>query len=269
MTWSTPDLDLDSVLETAKRFDYEGVELRIGRGRHHGFETSQKHGVEINTDPPTRQAIRRKIAESGIIACCIATSCSYADPTQTEIQIDETIESIDLASDMGIATLRVFGGVLPQGVSREQAIDCVSSSLRSVADHAQQRNVIVCMETHDDWCHPDHVAQVMQRVDHSAIAVNWDIMHPVRSAGFSMDQSYEILKPWIKHVHFHDGTVQTEPLVMKPIGEGDIDHRRALERLIADGYDGFLSGEWIEWEPYETHLPRELQTMRRLEKAIS
>ena len=56
-----------------------------------------------------------------------------------------------------------------------------------------------------------------------------------------------------------------DKLVMVPIGEGYVDHRRAVELLKADKYDGFLSGEWINWEPYETHLLRELTTMKRYE----
>jgi sugar phosphate isomerase/epimerase len=268
MTWSCPDSDLDSVLAMAKRFDYEAVELRIGRGRHYGFETGHEHGVEINTDAQTRSAIKQKIVDSGIIACCIATSCNYADPAVADKHVDETIESIDLASDLGITRLRVFGGVIPENVTREQAADKIVASLKKVADHANQRDVIVCMETHDHWCDPTHVAQLMERVNHPAIAVNWDIMHPVRSAGFTMDLSYEILKPWIKHVHIHDGSKRMDEMIFKAIGEGDIDHNRALELLIADGYDGYLSGEWIDWEPWETHLPRERETMRALESQI-
>jgi hypothetical protein len=35
-----------------------------------------------------------------------------------------------------------------------------------------------------------------------------------------------------------------------------------VQLLRAAGYDGYLSGEWIDWEPCEVHLPRELATMR-------
>jgi hypothetical protein len=29
-----------------------------------------------------------------------------------------------------------------------------------------------------------------------------------------------------------------------------------------------LSGEWINWEPYEVHLPRELAAMHELEASV-
>ena len=34
-------------------------------------------------------------------------------------------------------------------------------------------------------------------------------------------------------------------------------------------YPGFISGEWINWEPYEQHLPRELATLKGYEKELS
>jgi sugar phosphate isomerase/epimerase len=49
---------------------------------------------------------------------------------------------------------------------------------------------------------------------------------------------------------------------MVPVGEGDIDHKTAVELLERMGYDGYMSGEWINWQPYEEHLPRELATMK-------
>jgi len=257
MSFSCEKLNLDEMLSLAVRYGYDGIEPRIGQG--HG------HGVELNIAPARRKEIKQKAVDTGIALCCIATSCSYSNPATAKEQVAETHCCIDLAADVGAPRLRVFGGFIPDGVSREQAADLLVESLRSVADHAAERAVTVCMETHDHWCDPAHVREVITRVDHPAIAVNWDIKHPVHVAGVALDRAFEILKPWIRHVHFHDGVESEGAEKLTPIGEGEIDHRRALELLRTIPYDGYLSGEWIEWEPYEVHLPRELATMKRYE----
>ncbi|MCD4700027.1 MAG: sugar phosphate isomerase/epimerase, partial [Phycisphaerae bacterium] len=142
----------------------------------------------------------------------------------------------------------------------------ITHALRSVADHASERGVIVCMETHEDWCNPTHVAEMIKQVDHPSIAVNWDIMHPIRRGNATMEEAYQTLKPWIKHVHFHDGVDSGDKTDLVPIGDGIIDHRCAVRLLKADGYDDFLSGEWIKWsDAYDLHLPRELAAMKRYE----
>ena len=82
-------------------------------------------------------------------------------------------------------------------------------------------------------------------------------------------EAVRVLAPWIKHVHFHDGGTKNGQFAMQPIGEGEIDHQRAVELLKSISYDGYLSGEWSGWEPYETHLPRELATMKHYEHELS
>jgi sugar phosphate isomerase/epimerase len=179
--------------------------------------------------------------------------------------VDETLRCIDLAADVGAPRIRVFGGKIGEGIDREEAIELVAKSLLSVADHAGERGVTVCMETHDAWCDPKNVAEVMKRVNHPAICVNWDIMHPVRTGFATIDESFETLKPWIRHLHIHDASKETGKLV--PIGTGFVDHKRAIELLLPISYNGYISGEWINWEnPYDVHLPRELATLKRYEQ---
>ncbi len=163
----------------------------------------------------------------------------------------------------------MFGGAFDEdAIDRDDAIARVAEALRSVAEQAEQRGVRLCLETHDAWTNPEHVAEVMRRTDHPAIAVNWDVMHPQRRSGWSMEASYETLKPWIHHVHVHDGVDTDGKLEMRPIGEGDYDHRRIIELLLADNYDEYISGEWIKWTPGEEHLPREVATLRDYEQAV-
>ena len=255
MTFSTPELTLTEVLATARDYGYDGIEPRL--------DAKHRHGIEVAASAAERAAIRRQVAESGIALACLATSLSYADPAKTAVMLQETHERIDLAGDLGVPVIRVFGGVIPAGVSREAAVALLISSLRSVADHAAQRKVTVAMETHDDWCDPQHVAAVMRGVNHPAVAVNWDIMHPVRTGFATIEASFFALRPWIRHLHVHDGVGTNVKMVA--IGTGEIDHRRAVQLLLTIDYTGFISGEWINWEDYRIHLPRELATLKGYE----
>lgn len=259
MSFSTPGMTLEEILDTAKQYGYDGIEPRL--------DASHKHGVEVAAGDADRVRIREQAEASGIALACLATSLQYADPAKTDTMLAQTHERIDLAGDVGAPCLRVFGGLIPEGLSREQVIESVADALGQAADHAGERGVTLCFETHDDWCAPVHVAAVLQRVDHPSVMANWDIMHPIRKGGATMDEAFETLKPWIRHLHVHDGG-RADPLVMAPIGQGEIDHRRALERLSEMGYTGFISGEWIDWEAYDVHLPRELAMLKQYESAL-
>jgi len=259
MSFATPDATLAEMLNMAKRWNYDGIEPRISSGH--------AHGVELAKTADERAAILRQAQDADVEIACVATDCRFADPKTADANVDVALRCIDLAAELDSDRIRVFGGQIGDGVGREDAIALVANSLRSVADHAQARGVTVCIETHDDWCDPTHVADVLRRVGHPNVGANWDVEHPVRTNAATIDESFDRLRPWVKHLHVHDGDSETRQLV--PIGTGAYDHRRVIELLLADEYDGYLSGEWIGWdEPYETHLPREVSTLRAYEREL-
>ena len=261
MTYSCPDLGFRGVLETARQYGYDGVEPRIS--------SRQQHGVERDIDAAARREARDMAEQVGVAICCIATSCRFSDPETVESAVADAHKALDLAADLGAPTIRVFAGVIAEGLSRDDAVAQVVNSMNQLKDHAVERNVIIAIETHDDWCDPANVARVINGVNHPAIRVNWDLMHPVFTAGKTIDESFDVVKPWISHVHFHDCARVNNERVLVPAGEGIVDHRRAMELLKSIKYEGFISGEWIRWRPAEDHLPQELATLKRYEKDIS
>ena len=67
----------------------------------------------------------------------------------------------------------------------------------------------------------------------------------------------------------HDMFLAVDRLDNTAFGTGDVDHKQVLELLHGGGYDGYLSGEWIDWEPPDVHLPREIATLRGYERALA
>lgn len=262
MSFSCPNLEIKAMLETAKRFGYAGVEPRL--------DLKHRHGIELDCSPAERTEIRKLAETYEISICCLATGLKFAVPDGIAATLEQARKSIDLAHDLGSPRLRVFGGIYPDSISRQSAIDLMVESLASVAPYAERKQVVVCVEPHDVWCDPEHVGDVMRRANHPFIAVNWDIAHPVRSAGYTMEAAFNMLRPWIRHVHIHDLAVNDPTRKgLLPIGEGDIDHRTAVQLLNSIGYDGYVSGEWSDdWEPYEVHLPREIATMQSYEALV-
>ncbi len=254
MTFSTPTLTWPEILRVAKQYGYDGVEPRI--------TAKQAHGIEPDAAPAALAAARQQAADAGIAICCVATSCVFANPETSAANVASAKQIIALAHALGAPRLRVFGGQFPATITREQAIDTLAAALAQLAAPAAAAGVTLCLETHDAWTNPAHVAAVMRRVNLPSIAVNWDIMHPVNQSQCTIADSYAALAPWVRHLHVHDGIKGPKGLALAPIGTGVIDHRTALSLLVRDRYTGFISGEWIGWEPYDVHLPRELATLK-------
>ena len=259
-TFSMPRSTLAEVLAMARELGYDGIEPRL--------DAKHAHGIELNTCPAQRHAIREQFQAAGVALACIATPCSFSNPAIAAKQVDAAKRYLDLAADLGCGRIRVFGGEVPEGVPRDAAQSCLIGSLRSLAPHAHSRGVTVCMETHDAWCDTAIVAFIMDEVDHPGVGVVWDVMHTQRTGQATMEEAHQVLRPWIRHVHVHDGLNRTDVLRIVPIGTGDFNHAAVLRTLRHDRYTGFISGEWIEscMEPelFDGHLRRELQALKRL-----
>ena len=261
MSFSCPELDAKELVVAARRYGYGGVSPRT--------DSKHAHGMELTAGKAERSRIRKEFETGGIEIACIATSCCYVIPEDKEMQEEKTRQYIKLASDLGCAKIRVFGGFLKGRLTKEKAMGQLVESLLAVADFAGREKVRVCFETHDDWSDPADVAEVMQRVNHEWIAVNWDIMHPVRLRLSTMENAFETLKPWIQHVHIHDCAGYGDDIVFTPVGKGIIDHKLALQLLMGLGRELFLEFEWFNMGPCEKHLPEELATMKKYESNLT
>lgn len=258
MSFSTPDLTLPETLVLAGKLGYEGIEPRTGR--------NHLHGIELERSPQERRGISNLARDNGIEICCLALSTKYSDPGASDSMVEETRRYIELASDIHCPRLRVFGGMSAEGVSPEEAADTVTDAMIKLGPAAQAAGITICLETHDAWTSPDRVAQVMRRANHPHIAVNWDVMHPFRTSKVPMRQAWLTLKPWLHHVHVHDGTL-ADPLVLKPCGDGEIDIEGALECLLEMGYEEYISGEWIDSRD-TIDLGEEIRRLRTLEQQV-
>lgn len=260
MSSSCPEWTLDEMLLRARDYGYEGVELRVGWGH--------KFNIDGKTSLTERQIARKKAEDIGIQICCISTGARTSDAATATLAEEEINTAVGIAHDLGAPLVRVFGGVFPSTITRAQATATVINTLGRQAEASARQQVTLVLETHDAWCDPHAVAEILWRVSHPNLQCNWDYQHTSRVAKVSVDEAFGALKPFIKHVHFHDGTLDADKLVFLPIGQGAYDHKRVLQLLHGMSYTGFMSGEWINWEAPEIHLPRELAAIKTIEASL-
>jgi sugar phosphate isomerase/epimerase len=254
MTWACPTWSLNEVLTGAIKYGYDSVEPRA--------ECDQAHGVELATTKKQRKQIKASFADTGVGLCCIATSRTFAlaDPAARAESVELTKRFVDLAQDVGCPNLRVFGGGTPQDADFSDVKRYVADALREAAEHAASAGVYLCFETHDSYCHSADALEVVTRAGHPNAAICWDVMHPFR-VGETMAEAFENVKAHVRHCHVHDGLRPDWKLAK--MGEGDIPHEEAFRLLARIGFQGAMSGEWIDFLPPEEILPHDAAVMRR------
>uniref|UniRef100_A0A7C2P0D4 Sugar phosphate isomerase/epimerase n=1 Tax=Schlesneria paludicola TaxID=360056 RepID=A0A7C2P0D4_9PLAN len=270
-TLACPDWTWRDLLHYGPAFGYDGVEVRL---------LARETDLLAVSDlaPSHWTARRRELTDANFRVCGLASSVrfDYADANERQQQQDIGRRYIDLAVALGAGFIRVFGDSLPetgQGASRAAILHQIAEGLRQLGDVAQQAGVQILLETHGDFSASPPAEQVMRLADHSHVGLVWDTHHPWRFFGEPLAESWERLRPWVRHTHWKDsvllpeGTVKTaeqqaaaHAAAALMVGHrhadyvlflgGEFPARECLRLLLEGGYAGWHSLEWEKmWHP--------------------
>ncbi len=262
-TLGCPEWTLREIVENAAQMGFDAVDFR-----------GLLEDVDISRRPEFTTGLnetRQLFADHGVAISGIAISARYAvvDPAEKQAHFDETRRNMELAARLGVGILRVYGGRVPQGYTVDTIMPIVVENLRQMAHEAEQYDVILAVETHDNWTDSAVCARLMAQVDHPRVRVLWDLHHPFRANGEPPEFTYANLAPYTVSIHVKD-SLPTEggghAYVL--LGEGDVPLKTMLDMLVQGGYDGYAILEWEKrWHPEllepEIVFPQYVQKMRQ------
>lgn len=223
-----PGWSVEQIAAAAREHSFAGIEWRLADG-------------EL-LKPKTTDDVWTRIAECGVPAVCLDTSCQFVRATN-----EERVKAVDYAAAMGeyaarigAPFIRVFGGPAPDGMTFDDVIEPARDAL-SLAAARVPDGVRILVETHDAWSTGAGIMRLIGGVD---VGVVWDIAHTVREFEAPADTIDVMGLPDLVHVKDAAG----EKLV--PLGEGTVPLSFAMSQLFGAGYDGWLSFEWEKlWHP--------------------
>jgi sugar phosphate isomerase/epimerase len=202
------DLSRHDLLQTLKDHGFEGVEFRT--------DVSHGHGVEAGIDADERKKVIADCEAFGIRIISIATGNRYHDTESGDLErhLGETRMRMDLAADLGVPRVRVFGNNFPKDVPREQTLSQVANALRELAEYGTQRGVKPALELHGefDW---QSCKSVAEQVDHENFGLIWNSV-----ASDVVDGSVELFK--LLHARGYDGYMSAEAERSADKGVGDL-----------------------------------------------
>lgn len=218
------DFALDDLLAVCDRYGYEGVECRA--------QADHGHGIELDTTPAERAAIKEKFAASRVNLAGISTGCRFEslDPAERQEQIDISKQFIDLAVDVATPRIRVFGNAFPEGADKDEVIENVGHALREIGEHAEGTGVDCNLEMHGDFYRWQYTLRAVQIADHDRIGIvyNCDRREP---AWGPISSFIEPVAEYLRHIHLHDIESPEYPY-------------RDLFRILRNlGYAGYMSLE--------------------------
>lgn len=162
-------------------------------------------------------------------------------------------ERIDLAAENGYKNVITFTGMLPKGVSPEQASRNCVEGWKKIVGHAEQKGVTLCLEhlntrddTHPMKGHPgyfgddvDHCVDMIRRVGSPRMKLLFDIYH-VQIMNGDVIRRIREYKDLIGHYHTagNPGRAELDE-------DQEINYPAVMRAILKTGYKGYVAQEFI------------------------
>jgi len=236
-TLGCPDWGIEQIIEAARANGYDGVEVRH-------FKGSVDLPKAVGDFPGGPSEFRRRFQRAGIEICCLGSSVRLADadPSTTEGE-----RMIELAMVLGAPYVRVFGGDIPAGESREDCVRRAAAKLARLGQRAAQRRKRVLVETHDSFSSGALISDLLGAAGDQGTGVLWDLHHPFRAMKETPVETARCIGTRTYHSHVKDSNRDGGYCLL---GDGEIPLDELVSELHKAGYRGYLSLEWEKaWHP--------------------
>lgn len=259
-TLGCPEWGWDDIVTAASDLGFDGIELR-GVGK----EIYLPNIKIFNED--NISVVKSGLKRLGISIPCLTSGAYLFDKSLASAARFEVLDYINLAVKLDVPYVRVLGDRDPApGAVDEEAVE---ENLMELLPDAKEKNVTILIETNGIYASSAKLKDLCDKINHPNLGVLWDIHHPYRFFGESINYTYNNLSKYIKHIHVKDSvSVMSESKVSyRMMGYGDVPIKEALGILNANGYEGFAVLEWVRrWnmnlEEYGIVLPHFLNFMK-------
>ena len=239
-TLACPRWSFDDIVNTAKDFGYDAVEIRGVGDKIYAPDVTAFNAKHI-------EKTKKRLATLDLQIACLTSGATLADEKRFSESMAEAKAYIDLAAELGVPYVRVMSTGTPDFSEGNAELTAVGYA--ELCRYADGKNVTPLLETNGVLCDTALLARIMEYVPCENKGVLWDVHHPYRYNGEQPEETIANVGKYIKHVHLKDSVVSDGVLTYKITGYGDLPLKKIVKLLEKEGYDGVFSLEWVQrWD---------------------
>jgi sugar phosphate isomerase/epimerase len=237
-TLGCPGWSWDEIVSSAKDLGYDGIELR-------GIENEMFVPSALPFSPENINDTQQRLEKLNIQIPCVTSFCKLHDLQNIEVQLNEGIAYIEFAAKMEIPYVRVLGDTAPApGIDINDSY--VRENIEKLVEIAATNNVTLLIETNGVYAESSRLSKLLSSINNNNVGVLWDIHHPFRYFNESIETTWANIGKYVKHVHVKDSLVNDGKVVYKMTGSGDVPVSEAIKLLKDNGFNGFVTLEWVK-----------------------
>lgn len=261
-TLGCPAWEWKKVLDQAAQWGYAAMELRGVGGEMDLPKSPQFIGAKLKESLKDLDALGLKVSDLGASA-----RLGEVDPKKRAEQLDEARRFADLAHQMQVPYVRVFGGKLTQGQTMEDATKRIVAGFKELHEHVKDSGVTLLIESHDEFTTSESLLNILQGVNLPTAALLWDAHHTFVTGKEQPAETFKNLSKFVRHTHLKDSKPGEKDRRYVLTGTGEVPVKEIVKVLAANGYKGYYCFEWekkwhSEIEEPEIAFPHYAKVMR-------
>jgi sugar phosphate isomerase/epimerase len=244
-TLGCPAWSWKTILETADRLGYAGLELRGIAGEMDLTKVSELTGSGL-------AGTKKDLAALGIVITDLGASARMheKDKATREKNLEEGRRFIDLAQALSVPYVRMFGDKMPPDEPKEEVLKRVVEGFQQMAAHAKPAGVTVLIESHGDFTGSADLRALIDGVGSDAFQLLWDAHHTFVLGKESPAETWKNLGRYVRHTHLKDSRPEGNERRYVLTGSGEVPVREQVQVLVKGGYHGYYCFEWEKkWHP--------------------
>ena len=242
---------------------YSGIELRGIEMQMDLTKRPEFTGTRLAQSLKDLEALDLRITDLGA-----SSRMHESKPDVRAAQLDEGRRFVDLAHQLRVPYVRVFGDRIPEGEPKSAVVARVIEGLKTLGEHARGSGVGIIIEAHGDFTDSPTLLEVLKGAAMENVALLWDAHHTFVSGKEPPETTFQALKSYVRHTHLKDSRPEGTGVRYVLTGAGTVPVRQTVEILRRGGYKGYYCFEWEKgWHPEieepEVAFPHFVERMRQ------
>ncbi|WP_461205884.1 sugar phosphate isomerase/epimerase family protein [Clostridium sp. DL1XJH146] len=236
-TLGCPTWSWNKIINEAEKNGYHGLEIR-------GIEDEIYLPKAFPFLKENQEKTMEGLAQKNLIITDLGTASSFHNPEKYSSSVKEGKDYIDLANELKVPYIRIFGDKIPDLSKKEETIDAIANGINELCKYASHKGVVCLLETHGDIVSIENIEPIINKIKHKNFGIIWDVGHTFKIYGDDISKFLDKMWKYIKHVHIKDLKRVNNQLELCMIGDGVIPVPELIKELKKRGYKGYISLEW-------------------------
>lgn len=237
--YNFPGFSFQEFLKFVSDTGYKFVELQIG----------DVWSKDTTNPEAEAEKVRKEVESHSLTVSALAAGNDFVqlDEEAIRLQVERMRRICGLAKILGTNVIRTEGGQPKDSVPEGKLVEAMAGCLTRCREFIEPDDIYLAVDNHG-WVtnDGDRLLALFNRVGSKHVGTNLDTMN-YRWFGHeipTINRFYEIVAPYVFHIHLKDGFGSRQNYRGAVLGEGEIDLQHAVNCLKKAGYQGVWCVEY-------------------------